>query len=125
MDISNLGKNVKKFRSICGFTQKELADKVGISTLYINKIENKTINVSSGIMIKLALALNIKHVGYLFYDDDDMIIDQQCTIREVLLLLENNRISKMRACCMLNISLESLYEFNRGIKSYEETFEGL
>ncbi len=40
MDYITLGKNVRKYRLILGFSQEELADKCGCSNNHIGQIEN-------------------------------------------------------------------------------------
>lgn len=40
MDYITLGKNVRKYRLICGFNQEELAGKCSCSNSHIGQIEN-------------------------------------------------------------------------------------
>ncbi len=51
--------NIRLFRLKNRMTQEELAVMVGISTKYLNMIENKKSNPSITIVVKICKALNI------------------------------------------------------------------
>lgn len=53
--------NIKKYREKIGFTQQELADKVGVSMNYIAKIESRKMQKSFTIVVlgRIADALKI------------------------------------------------------------------
>lgn len=57
--MKNLGNNLKYYRKIRGYTQEELAEKVGISTEFIKSIENKNKPPRLVNFVKLCSILNI------------------------------------------------------------------
>ena len=54
-----LAKTIKKYRKIAGFTQQELADKVGVSQKYIQYLESAKSTHSLKPIYKIAKALKI------------------------------------------------------------------
>ena len=54
------GKNLKRIRHECGFTQEKLAEKAGVSIHYISMIEISRNFPKSEIIERLANALNIE-----------------------------------------------------------------
>ena len=59
MDYITLGKNVRKYRLILGFTQEELADKCECSNSHIGQIENARGIPSLNRVVKIANALSV------------------------------------------------------------------
>lgn len=57
--MNNLGKNLKYYRKIRGYTQEELAEMVGISTEFIKSIENKNKPPRLENFVKLCDVLNV------------------------------------------------------------------
>ena len=53
------GKNIKRFREACGYSQEQLAEKAGLDRSYIGGIERGERNPALKTIIRLALALNI------------------------------------------------------------------
>lgn len=58
--LKYLGKNIKKFRKIKGYSQKHLAEKVDLSREYITRIENGQEFVSLKKLFVLADVLGVK-----------------------------------------------------------------
>lgn len=56
----NLGKNIKKRRQELGYTQQELADKIGMGLNFVGKIEIAFSKPSMDTIIKISKALDIK-----------------------------------------------------------------
>lgn len=54
---ATLGDRVLKLRRHRGLTQRELADRAGISSPFISDIENNKRNVSSSVLLRIANAL--------------------------------------------------------------------
>lgn len=54
----NLGINIKKYRTDKSMSQKELADKVGVTQAMINQIEKGVKIPSLGLSLEIAKALN-------------------------------------------------------------------
>ena len=59
MDYITLGKNVRKYRLILGFTQEELADKCECSNSHIGQIENARGIPSLDKVVRIANALSV------------------------------------------------------------------
>ena len=58
--VNRLGENIKRFREARNLTLQELADKVGISASYLNRLENyERNNPHIYLLINLSKALNI------------------------------------------------------------------
>lgn len=59
--IKNVSKNIKKFRIQNNLTQKQLAEKIGISLSYLSKIEASNCNKSFSlhVLFDIADALNV------------------------------------------------------------------
>ena len=59
MDISIIGKNIKKYRKIKGYTSKELAEKTNLAHITIRKYEGGVLKPGSYSMYKLSKALDV------------------------------------------------------------------
>jgi transcriptional regulator with XRE-family HTH domain len=61
LKFNQVSKNIKKFRGMNNMTQRELADKVGISLSYLSKIEASNCNKSFSlhVLFDIADALNV------------------------------------------------------------------
>jgi putative transcriptional regulator len=62
-DLTNIGANIKKHRLKANITQKELADKIGVTHFWICKLEkgkqnNTTLNLLIAISQELKINLN-------------------------------------------------------------------
>ncbi len=55
-----LGKRIQKLRKSSGFTQEELAEKIGISRAYMGFIEQGRYSASLEVLEKIAKVLRIK-----------------------------------------------------------------
>ena len=55
-----IGKNIKKYREIKGFTQQELADKINMGLNFVGKIEVAFSHPSINTLVLIADALDIK-----------------------------------------------------------------
>jgi transcriptional regulator with XRE-family HTH domain len=72
--LKNLGKNLKYYRKIRGYTQEKLADKVGVSTEFIRSIENKNSPPRLENFIKICDILNIP---------SDFLLKGDCKISDI------------------------------------------
>ncbi len=66
MDYYEIGQRVRKFRKAYGFSQEELAEKVGISTTHMSHIETGNTKLSLPVLVELALALGVGTDDLLF-----------------------------------------------------------
>lgn len=69
-----IGENIKKARQTAGLTQKELADKLGISVAMISRWEKGTRNPKMSTLAKIAGALEIP-VLKILKDSEDILND--------------------------------------------------
>ncbi len=70
-DIYNtIGKNIRKYRCLRGYTQRQLADKLLLSESFIAKLESithQTLSIDTLEQFAIALDVNIKD----FFDKDE------------------------------------------------------
>jgi transcriptional regulator with XRE-family HTH domain len=59
VDFKSIGKRVKASRKQCNMTQAELAEKTGMSDVFISRIETGDRRASLGSLIKIAIILEI------------------------------------------------------------------
>ena len=67
---NTIGKNIKKYRKLKGWTQRELAEKLYVSESFISKLESityQTIAIDTLEQIAKILDTHIKN----FFDDED------------------------------------------------------
>jgi transcriptional regulator with XRE-family HTH domain len=55
-----LGETVRKFRNKVGLTQEKLAEKSGLSTVFISRIEREMESPSLDSLVKIAKALGVR-----------------------------------------------------------------
>ena len=58
--LEKLGLNIKRYRLAKGLTQEALAEKVGIHSTYVGKLESGKNNPSTKLLFKITRALEIK-----------------------------------------------------------------
>ncbi|MCL2609714.1 MAG: helix-turn-helix domain-containing protein [Treponema sp.] len=69
MDLNRLFvRNLKKWRKVCGLSQKKFAEKCGMGFSYIRQIESGVSCPSFAMLAKIALALEVEPYQ-LFYDE--------------------------------------------------------
>lgn len=54
-----IGKNIKKYRKKAGYTQAELANRIGISKVHMSHMEGGSVSMSIESLLKLCEALQI------------------------------------------------------------------
>ena len=111
MDYITLGKNVRKYRLILGFTQEKLAGKCECSNSHIGQIGNARGIPSLNKVVKIANALSVTV---------DQLLKESYTNPEVVYLREiAERIEKypvarrIQACEALMAYLDSLEKFSQ------------
>lgn len=68
---NTIGKNIKKYRKLKGWTQRELAEKLYVSESFISKLESityQTIAIDTLEQIAKVLDTHIKN----FFDDEEL-----------------------------------------------------
>ena len=111
MDYITLGKNVRKYRLIHGFTQEELAGKCECSNSHIGQIENARGIPSLDMVVRIANSLSVTV---------DQLLKESYSNPEVVYLRElAERIEKypvarrIQACEALMAYLDSLEKFSQ------------
>lgn len=87
MDYFEIGQRIRRFRKAHGYSQEELAEKVGISTTHMSHIETGNTKLSLPVLVLLAEALEVK--------TDDMLFDNA----DASYAVTNNEIMKILECC--------------------------
>lgn len=78
---------LKEIRTTKGFTQKELAEKVGVDTSSISKYETGVAEPSYDVLMKLSRVLGVSIDSF---SDVEVEIDTNDTEQEILEYLRNN-----------------------------------
>lgn len=111
MDYITLGKNVRKYRLILGFSQEDLAEKCGCSNSHIGQIENARGIPSLDMAVRIANSLSITV---------DQLLKNSYSNPEIVYLREvAERIDKypvvrrIQACEGLMAYLDSLEKFSQ------------
>lgn len=74
--LSLIAENVLYFRKKLGLSQEELAYKAEIDRTYVGYIENAKYNITIGVLLKIAMALNIEVVDLLKKNTNLSNVDQ-------------------------------------------------
>lgn len=92
MDYIQLGKRLKAVREICGFSQAELAERLGVTQTYITRIENG--KGSTGDFLINVLSFYSQYISL------DRLFDENFSIVEAMqedLPLATNEVVRKRA----------------------------
>ena len=68
MDYYQIGQRIRKYRKACGWSQEELAARVGISVTHMSHIETGNTKLSLSVFVALANALEVQ--------TDELLSDQ-------------------------------------------------
>ena len=111
MDYITLGKNVRKYRLIFGFSQEELAGKCDCSNSHIGQIENARGIPSLDMVVRIANSLSVT-VGQLrgeSYSNPEVVY-----LRELAERIEKYPVARrIQACEALMAYLDSLEKFSQ------------
>ena len=111
MDYITLGKNVRKYRLILGFSQEDLADKCECSNSHIGQIENARGIPSLDMVVRIANSLSVT-VGQLLkesYSNPEVVY-----LREIAGRIEKYPVARrIQACEGLMAYLDSLEKFSQ------------
>ena len=84
---SEVGKRIRNQRILIGWTQEELAEKIGRAYKYCQDIERGTCGMSVETMLSLASSLNIS-LDYLIYGKDENAKETSELMNEQKILIE-------------------------------------
>lgn len=111
MDYITLGKNVRKYRLILGFSQEELAEECSCSNSHIGQIENARGIPSLDMVVRIANSLSVT-VDQLLkesYSNPEVVI-----LREIAERIEKYPVARrIQACEGLMAYLDSLEKFSQ------------
>lgn len=111
MDYITLGKNVRKYRLILGFSQEELAGKCDCTNSHIGQIENARGIPSLDMVVRIANSLSVT-VGQLrgeSYSNPEVVY-----LRELAERIEKYPVARrIQACEALMAYLDSLEKFSQ------------
>ncbi len=93
MDYYEIGQRIRKFRKAHGFSQEELAEKVGISTTHMSHIETGNTKLSLPVLVLLSQVLDVRTDDLLFDSIDTGYI---ATTGEIANILENCTPQQLR-----------------------------
>ncbi len=111
MNFEALGKNIKKYRVMLGFSQAELAEKCGCCNSHIGQIENAKGIPSLEMTIRIAEALSVT-VDQLL--KESYANPERAYLREAAERIEKYSVGqRIRACEGLLAYLDSLENFNQ------------
>lgn len=111
MDYITLGKNVRKYRLILGFTQEELADKCECSNSHIGQIENARGIPSLDKVVRIAnvLSVTVDQLLKESYSNPKVVY-----LREIAERIEKYPVARrIQACEGLMAYLDSLEKFSQ------------
>lgn len=99
-----IGKKIKFFRKKSNITQKELAEKIGVSASTVTKYENDSLEANYETLLKICDELDI-NIAELFEDNDNFIS------------LENDLCSKLKNTKSLKELLELSFLLNESMSN--------
>ncbi len=120
MDKSNIGKNIKRYRLLNGWTQEELANESGLSKNAIYNYENEKRIPNMTILKKICDALNINYNDIMSEDLDNSKFLEGISLGKDLLSENPNDAFIHR---FLGLTYSLLKEYNKSIEYYLKSIE--
>lgn len=111
MDYITLGRNVRKYRLIFGFSQEELAGKCDCSNSHIGQIENARGIPSLDMVVRIAnsLSVTVDQLRGEYYSNPEVVY-----LRELAERIEKYPVARrIQACEALMAYLDSLEKFSQ------------
>lgn len=102
MDYYKIGQKIRKFRKAQGFSQDELAEKIGISTTHMSHIETGNTKLSLSVFVDIATALNVQTDDLL--NDREMLATNKAN-RELSEILENCTAEQLNVVMIIDFSV--------------------
>jgi transcriptional regulator with XRE-family HTH domain len=101
MDDLNIGKRIRFAREQNNLTRDVLAEKIGISKMYLSQLEKGQRHASLPVTIKIAESLNLS-LDYLIYGDNSIDIDKN----EIIDMINNASNKQLKIIKELLINLK-------------------
>lgn len=91
MNYYMIGQRIRKVRKAHGFSQDELASKVGISTTHMSHIETGNTKLSLTVLVDIATVLEVRTDDLLFDCERDSISHTNEELQELLASCDSNQ----------------------------------
>lgn len=103
MNYYQIGQKIRKFRKAMGFSQEQLAEKVGISTTHMSHIETGNTKLSLPVLVELSKALEVRTDDLLFDSPSEKELStkqlnetlESCTSEEARIISDMARALKV------------------------------
>ena len=92
MDYYRIGQKIRKYRKAHGFSQEQLAEKVGISVTHMSHIETANTKLSLPVFVELANALEVQLDDLL----SETLSERKASLNELMELLEGCSAQQIR-----------------------------
>lgn len=122
-----LQENIKKLRKKRGWSQAELAEKVGTHLTHINRLEKGKYNPSLDILLKLADAFEVS-LDVLVHDDNDNLNEikiEDKSLAQRIQLIDSLESEDKKALIRVIDSMLTKQKILRVITNKEEVAEGV
>ncbi|MCC0735326.1 helix-turn-helix transcriptional regulator [Clostridioides sp. ZZV14-6009] len=131
MEDNNIGKNIKKYRLLKGWTQKKLANESGLSKNAIYNYENEKRIPNINNLSKISEALEVDYKTIIKSDYDDLknkrLSYSEILFKELVLPKLEESISietnEAKKNCLLGFKYGELREYEKSAKYYEKAIE--
>lgn len=111
LNYYEIGQKIRKFRKAQGFSQEELAEKIGISVTHMSHIETGNTKLSLPVFVDIANALDVQTDDLL---NDRNVISGSKAKNELTLILENCTTEEL--CLITDITKTTLSSLKKYIK---------
>lgn len=102
-DYTNFSKNIKFYRKKLGYSQEELAEKIGIGYKHLGNIERGTAKPSVSTIIKILNAFHITLEEFFSKYSDNKLISKNIQIQEILDYVKSLHLNENQKRSLLNI----------------------
>lgn len=92
MDYYKIGQQIRKYRKAHGFSQEQLAEKIGISVTHMSHIETGNTKLSLSVFVDIAKALEVGTDDLLF----ENVPEKKASFNELISLLETCSAKQIR-----------------------------
>lgn len=98
MNYCRIGEKIRKYRKAKGFSQEELAEKVGISVTHMSHIETGNTKLSLPVFVDLASVLEVQTDDLLYDDKSGRVLADildSCSASQVKIILDTVKSIKV------------------------------
>ena len=109
VDYKKIGKHVRYFRQIRGFSQEQLAERIDISVTHMSHIETGNTKLSLPVFVALAEALDVRTDELLY----DAAPDHSSAIKELAAIIDS--CTPQQARCIADIAKAAKMSFDTNL----------